>query len=226
MGGSAESYADRVAAGRFLAAKLLEYKGQSPVVAGLPRGGVVVAAEIARRLSCPLDVIVAGKLRAPFNPELAIGAVTEAGRVFLNKGVIAAALVTDAYIEKEKKARIEAVLEKLKRYRKVMGKTPLGGRVVIIVDDGLATGSTMIAAVQAAKAEGAARIIVAVPGGPRDTVERIGGMEEVDMVVCPVIPEEFFAVSQLYLDFTQTEDSEVVGILKEFSGKEFSAGAQ
>ncbi|MBI5971573.1 MAG: phosphoribosyltransferase [Deltaproteobacteria bacterium] len=224
MSGSARSYADRVMAGCFLAEKLLEYKGQSTIVVGLPRGGVVVAAEIARSLSCPLDVIVAGKLRAPFNPELAIGAVTEDGRVFLNKGVITGALITDAYIEKEKKARLSAVLEKLKLYRKVKGKTSLKDRTVIIVDDGLATGATMIAAVQAAKAEGAAKIIVAVPGGPMDTVERIKGMEEVDTVVCPVIPEEFFAVSQLYLDFTQTQDSEVVGILKEFSGKEFPAG--
>ncbi len=223
MHGSAKSYADRVAAGKSLAEKLLkmDYKGQSTVVAGLPRGGVVVAAEIARMLSCPLDVIVAGKLRAPFNPELAIGAIAEEGHVYLNKGVIDGAFVTDAYIEKEKKARLAVVLEKLNLYRKVKAKTPLGGRTVIIVDDGLATGSTMIAAVQAAKAEGAAKIVVAVPGGPVDTVERIRGMEEVDKVVCPVIPEMFFAVSQLYLDFTQTEDSEVVGILKEFAGKEF-----
>lgn len=222
MNRSAQSYADRVAAGKLLAEKLLEHKGESPVVAGLPRGGVVVAAEIARRLSCPLDVIVAGKLRAPFNPELAIGAIAEDGHVYLNKGVIDGAFVSEAHIEKEKKARIKAVLEKLELYRKVKAKTPLGGRTVIIVDDGLATGSTMIAAVQAAKAEGAAKIIVAVPGGPIDTIERIRGMEEVDKVVCPVIPEMFFAVSQLYLDFTQTEDSEVEEILREFSDKGIS----
>lgn len=213
------SFADRKEAGKFLATKLTEYASKNPVCAGLPRGGVVVAAQVAEKLNCALDVLVAGKLRSPNNPELAMGAVTEDGEVYLNDGVITILRVTKRYIEEEKAERMHVVLEKLARYRQVIGKTPLKGRCVILVDDGLATGSTMIAAAQAAHAGGAAEIIVAVPGGPSDTVARLKAMPEVSRVICPVMPEPFYAVSQLYRDFRQTLDDEVVEILKEFAKK-------
>ncbi len=211
-------YADRTEAGKALAERLVEFSGERPVVVGLPRGGVVVAAEIARRLKCDLDVIIAGKLRAPYNPELAIGAVTEDGHVYLNRSIVRDLRIRDNYIEEEKNARLAVISGRLALYRKVKKKVPLKGRTVIIADDGLATGSTMISAVQAAKAEGAGKIIVAVPGGPPDTVEVIKGMTEVDTVVCPMIPAAFYAVSQLYFEFNQVEDHEVVSILKEFGG--------
>lgn len=210
-------YHDRKDAGARLAGRLKGHSGPATVVVGLPRGGVVVAAEVARRLSCPLDIIFAGKLRAPGNPELAIGAVTEDGLVYLNRSVVKSLNVPDSYVETEKKERLASLMERLKLYRKVRSKVPLAGKTVIIVDDGLATGSTMISAVQAARAEGATKIIVAVPGGPPDTAARIRAMPEVNELVCPASPALFFAVSQLYVEFTQVEDGEVIAILGEFA---------
>lgn len=213
-------YTDRKEAGEALASGLEKYAGERPVVVGLPRGGVVVAAEIARRLKTDLDVIIAGKLRAPANPELAIGAITEDGLVYLNEMAISWLRVKEDYLSLEKETRLGAIKERLRLYRKVKKKVPLSGRTVIVVDDGLATGSTMISAIQAAKASGAKKIIAAVPGGPGDTVDKIRAMKEVDEVICPMIPSVFFAVSQIYMDFRQVEDDEVIEILKEFSGTE------
>ncbi|KAB2822810.1 MAG: phosphoribosyltransferase, partial [Candidatus Dadabacteria bacterium] len=136
-------YEDRSAAGMALARHLAKYSGDRPVIVGLPRGGVAVAAEIARALNADLDVIVAGKLRAPYNPELAIGAITEEGQVYLNSLSIRSLHIKESYIEEEKRARLAAMKEKLNLYRGVRKKVPLKGRTVIIVDDGLATGSTM-----------------------------------------------------------------------------------
>jgi len=212
-------YKDRQEAGRALAVELAGYAGKHPVVAGLPRGGVAVAAEISRALGCDLDIIIAGKLRAPDNPELAIGAVNEDGLLYLNESVIRGMHVDAEYVEHERSERLKAVQARIALYRAVKKKIPLRGRTVIIADDGLATGSTMISAIQAARAEGARGIIVAVPGGPQDTVARISKMEEVDNVVCPVVPPLFYAVSQLYVSFAQVEDDEVLAVLKEFSGQ-------
>ncbi len=210
-------YRDRKEAGKSLAEELVEYAEKRPVVVGLPRGGVVVAAEIARELACEMDVIIAGKLRAPYNPELAIGAVNEDGLVYLNEPVIRGMHIEQDYIEKEKKERLRAIKDRLALYRQVRKKVSLRGRNVIVTDDGLATGATMISAIQAVRAEGAKKIIVAVPGGPQDTVEHIRSMDEVDTVVCPIIPPLFFAVSQLFVFFNQVEDDEVIEILKEFA---------
>jgi len=207
-------YADRTEAGQALAEKLKDYAAENPVVVGLPRGGVVVAAEVARALKAELDVILAGKLRAPYNPELAIGAVTEEGQVYINDLAVRSLHIKESYIEEEKKSRLNAMRERLNLYRIVKPKVPLKGRTVIITDDGLATGSTMISAIQASHASGAKKIVVAVPGGPADTVARIERMDEVAECVCPHIPDLFFAVSQLYYDFQQVEDDEVIRILR------------
>ncbi len=207
-------YADRADAGRFLAQRLVPYAVERPVVAGLPRGGVIVAAEIARALKCDLDIILAGKLRAPFNPELAIGGITEDGAVYINEGEIKGLHINEAYIEKEKKEKLSLLRQRLRLYRAAKKKIPLSQRTVIIVDDGLATGATMISAIKAASAEGASKIIAAVPGGPEDTIALIRDMPEVDAVVCPLIPPLFFAVSQIYADFEQVEDSVVIETLK------------
>jgi predicted phosphoribosyltransferase len=209
-----KQYADRTGAGRTLAERLSGYAKVHPVVVGLPRGGVVVAVEVARALGAELDVIIAGKLRAPGNPELAIGAITEDGLEYLNKAVFETLRITREYIEDEKLKRLEMVRARLKEYRSVRAKVELKDRTVILVDDGLATGSTMIAAVHAAAASKAGKIIVAVPGGPVDTLERISAMEEVSRVVCPLVPPIFYAVSQLYMNFAQVEDREVMELLK------------
>jgi putative phosphoribosyl transferase len=209
-------YENRSAAGKALARLLAKYTSDRPVIVGLPRGGVVVAAEVATALQADLDIIIAGKLRAPYNPELAIGAITEDGQVYLNSLAIRSLHIKDSYIEEEKKERLVAMKAKLNLYKAVRRKISLKGRTVIIVDDGLATGSTMISAIQAACASGAKKIVVAVPGGPSDTLEAIQKMEEVTDAVCPLVPDMFFAVSQLYYDFRQVEDDEVVGILRDF----------
>ena len=167
-----------------------------------------------RALKAELDVILAGKLRAPYNPELAIGAVTEEGQVYINDLAVRSLHIKESYIEEEKKSRLNAMRERLNLYRIVKPKVPLKGRTVIITDDGLATGSTMISAIQASHASGAKKIVVAVPGGPADTVARIERMDEVAECVCPHIPDLFFAVSQLYYDFQQVEDDEVIRILR------------
>lgn len=216
MSGMPTIFTDRKEAGEFLAKELEKYRGDRPVVVGLPRGGVVVAAEVAKALGADLDVIIAGKLRAPYNPELAIGAITEDGHVFVSKMAIRSLRVTDEYLEREKNERLKVTTGRLKLYRAVREKVPLEGRTVILVDDGLATGSTMISAAEAARASGAKKIVVAVPGGPRDTVERLEAMDWIDSVVCPLIPESFYAVSQIYIDFAQVEDDTVVSILKEY----------
>lgn len=216
MSGMPTIFTDRKEAGEFLAKELEKYRGDRPVVVGLPRGGVVVAAEVAKALGADLDVIIAGKLRAPYNPELAIGAITEDGHVFVNKMAIRSLRVTDEYLEREKNERLKVTTGRLKLYRAVREKVPLEGRTVILVDDGLATGSTMISAAQAARASGAKKIVVAVPGGPLDTVERLEAMDWIDEVVCPLVPESFYAVSQIYIDFAQVEDDTVVSILKEY----------
>lgn len=213
-------YQDRADAGRALAEVLKKYAGEDPVIVGLPRGGVVVAAEIARALGAELDVILAGKLRAPYNPELAIGAVSEEGQAYVNRLAVRSLRVKESYIEEETRSRLRTMKERLNLYRAVREKVPLKGRTVIIVDDGLATGSTMISAIQAAHASGARKIVAAVPGGPADTVDRIREMKEVSEVVCPHIPDLFFAVSQLYIDFIQVEDSEVAEILKASGGED------
>lgn len=207
-------YENRLEGGKALAEKLRKYAGERPVIVGLPRGGVVVAAEIAKVLKADLDVIMAGKLRAPYNPELAIGAITEEGQAYINNLAVKSLRIKEGYIESEKKERLQAIKERLGIYRSVKKKVPLKGRTVIIADDGLATGSTMISAIQAAHASGAKKIIVAVPGGPADTVERIEMMDEVAEVICPLVPDLFFAVSQIYMDFRQVEDSEVIEILR------------
>lgn len=214
---SQTTFRDRAEAGRFLAGKLSVHAALNPVIVGLPRGGVVIAAEIARALKCDMDVLIAGKLRAPFNPELAIGAITEGGLVFLNDEIMGSIRVDDKYLEDEKRSRLKTIKQRLEMYRKVKAKVALCGRCVIIADDGIATGSTMISALQAAKAEGASRIIVAVPGGPRDTAEKLRTAEQDVEVVCPVMPALFWAVSQLYMDFRQVEDEEVIEILKGFN---------
>ncbi len=218
MSGKPTIFTDRKEAGEFLAKELEKYRGDRPVVVGLPRGGVVVAAEVAKALGADLDVIIAGKLRAPYNPELAIGAITEDGHVFVNRMAIRSLRVTDEYLEREKNERLKVTTGRLKLYRAVREKVPLEGRTVILVDDGLATGSTMISAAEAARASGAKKIVVAVPGGPPDTVERLKAMDWIDEVVCPLVPESFYAVSQIYIDFKQVEDDTVVSILKEYGG--------
>lgn len=206
-------FRDRRDAGRQLAVQLGHLKGNEVVVLGLPRGGVPVAAEVAGALSAPLDVCLVRKLGVPFQPELGMGAIGEGGVRVINDDV-----VRTAGIAPDELARVEArerdVLERrARRYRS--GREPVGieGRTVLLVDDGVATGSTARAACRIARAGGAARIVLAVPVAPHDWTARLG--EDADELVCLHNPSDFYAVGQFYEDFSQTDDDEVVACLEE-----------
>jgi putative phosphoribosyl transferase len=207
------AFTDRVAAGRLLAEAAAHLRGADVVVLGLPRGGMPVAFEVARSLDAPLDVIVVRKVGVPWQPELAMGAVGENGACTVNEGVVRRARIDPAGLAA---AQAHARVEVERRVRSLRGGRPgisLRGRTAVIVDDGVATGSTARAACQVARAHGAARIVLAVPVAPPDTV---AGLSEVaDEVICLHQPRWFPSVGQFYDDFTPTTDDEVVHLLRE-----------
>ncbi|MEW6188800.1 MAG: phosphoribosyltransferase [Actinomycetota bacterium] len=210
-------FTDRREAGRELTQRLIHYKQQDVVVVAIPRGGVIVASEVAKGLNAPLDLVIPRKIGAPGNPELAIGAVAGKGKVMLNEELKEALRVPDEYVEEEVNKQIEEINRRRKKY---LGNKPaksLQDKVVILVDDGLATGYTALAAISAIREEKPRRMVLAVPVAPRDTFERLKG--EVDEIICLDLPEFFYAVGQFYLDFSQTTDEEVIEILKENAEK-------
>ena len=206
------AFIDRADAGRRLAARLQHLRGDQVVVLGLPRGGVPVAYEVARALDAPLDVIVVRKLGVPFQPELAMGAIGEEGVRIINEEVVSIAGISASQLD-EVEARERTELEvRVRRFRG--GRPPIGleGRIVVVVDDGIATGSTARAACQVARARGAARVVLAVPVAPPDWRGRLGKFA--DELVCLHTPDPFYAVGQFYDNFTQTSDEEVVACLE------------
>ncbi len=210
-------YRDRVDAGRALARTLAAYRPHA-VVIGVPRGGVVVAAEVARALDAELDVIVARKVGAPGQPELAIGAVSADGTTFLNDELIRLLGVSDPYLSAVIQRRWEEARERDRLLRGDTPRIPLKGRTVILVDDGLATGATMRAAVRAARHERPSRVVVAVPVG---STEACGALRlEADEVICPDERAEFGAVGLYYQRFDQVRDEEVVQLLRESRRRE------
>lgn len=209
-------FRDRTDAGQQLARALERYRGEHPLVLGLPRGGVVVGAEITRALGGDLDVLLVKKLRAPDNPELAIGALCEAGEPWLNDALLRLTGADKRYLEAELKERRREMTAQARRYRSVKPLVPPQGRTVILVDDGLATGATMTAAVHAVGMSQPNKLVVAAPVGPPDTVSAIRQLPEVSDVVCLHTPSWFSGVGQFYDDFTQVEDEEVVDILRRF----------
>ncbi|MFM8303241.1 MAG: phosphoribosyltransferase family protein, partial [Actinomycetota bacterium] len=205
------TFRDRRDAGRRLAAALAFLRDDEPVVVGLPRGGVPVAAEVADALDAPLDVIVVRKLGVPFQPELGMGAIGEDGVRVLNDDVVRMARVSPeeiAEVEQRERAELE---RRARRFRGDRGAVPLTGRTVILVDDGIATGGTARAAIEVARAHGASRVVLAVPVAPPETVTAMAAIA--DDVVCLETPAAFSAVGQWYQDFTQTPDAEVVRLL-------------
>ena len=206
-------FVDRADAGRRLAVLLEHLRGPDVVVLGLPRGGVPVAFEVARALGAPLDVIVVRKLGVPFQPELAMGAVGEEGARVVDEEVQHAAGVSAeefAAVEARERAELE---RRVRRFRGDRPAVPVAGRTAIVVDDGIATGSTARAACQVARAHGAARVVLAVPVAPRESVAEL--RDAADEVVCVEMPRSFFAIGQFYEDFTQTGDNEVVALLEQ-----------
>ncbi len=202
-------FADRRDAGRRLAAALGHLRDRRPVVLAVPRGGVVVGREVADVLQAPIDVIVPRKLRAPFNPELAIGAVAEGGAVFVDEETGRG--VGSAYLEHEIAAQRGEITRRVQVYRAGQPLPPLEGTTTIVVDDGIATGATMVAALRAVRALGPAHLVAAVPVAPPEGVARLA--READEVVCLAAPDLFHAVGQFYTDFRQVEDDEVLRLL-------------
>ena len=206
---------DRVDAGRRLGDLLLHavgLEGDGVVVLGLPRGGVPVAAEVARVLGAPLDVIIVRKLGVPSEPELAMGALGEDGIRVDNEVVMTSAALGHAAIEAVvRREKAELALRAL-RYREGRPRLDLQGRCAVVVDDGIATGSTARAACRVARAHGAERVVLAVPVAPRDTVAAL--QSECDDVVAVASPEQFYAVGEWYDDFSPTSDIDVVELLR------------
>jgi putative phosphoribosyl transferase len=205
-------YANRRQAAERLSESLAGYRARRPVILGIPRGGVVVADTIARELDADLDIVLTRKLGAPDNPELAIGAVSENGRVYLQRDIANTVGADEDYIERERERQLAEIRARRERYRSVLSKAPLQGRTVILVDDGVATGATMQASIWAARGEGPREIVVAVPVGAQEAIARLE--READSVVCPYVPAYFYAIGQFFEDFGQVDDREVMEILQ------------
>lgn len=203
---------DRRDAGRALAERLTDYADRPDVVVlALPRGGVPVAYEVARALHAPLDVFLVRKLGVPEQPELAMGALASGGTLLVNADVVNALGIPDEVIDAVALDERQELERRERAYRDDRPPVDVRGRVVILVDDGLATGSSMRAAVQAVRQQQPARVVVAVPVGSAATCADL--QAEVDEVVCALTPQPFFAVGQWYEDFTQTTDAEVHELL-------------
>lgn len=207
-------FKDRVEAGQKLALRLAGCRGQDAIALAIPRGGVIVAAEVAKELNIPLDLIIPRKIGAPGNPELAIGAVAGEGKVFINEPLAKSMHLPESYLQEEVRREVEEIGRRRQQY---LGKRPspdLRGKTVIIIDDGLATGYTALAAVRSVQSEKPEKVVLAVPVAPVETIKFL--QTEVDELVVLETPAFFYAVGQFYRDFSQVSDREVIDILKGF----------
>jgi len=205
-------FSNRDQAARLLAEKLVAYQGRNPLVLAIPRGAVPMAKIVAEALGGEFDVVLVRKLGAPGNPEFAIGAIDETGWAYL--GPYAAMAGADSgYIERIKAQELATIRKRRAQYSPLHPPIDPQGRIVIVIDDGLATGSTMLAALHALRSRAPQKLVCAVPVAPPDTLEKVG--EKSDEVVCLHAPENFQAVGQFYADFGQVEDEEVIALLSE-----------
>jgi putative phosphoribosyl transferase len=210
-----DGFADRAEAGRRLAAELRRFKDERPVVLALPRGGVPVAYEVAKALAAPLDLVLVRKIGAPFQPELAIGAVVDGERpeMVINRDLIEDCRIPDSYLENERARQLAEIERRRRLYLAGRSRVPVRDRTAIVIDDGIATGATMEAALHATRNAGPRRLVLAVPVAPPDTIERL--RPEVDEVVCLIMPAFLGAIGSFYRDFRQLDDDEVIQLLED-----------
>jgi uncharacterized protein (TIGR00369 family) len=217
-------FRNRSDAGQRLADRLEHLRGKDTVILGLPRGGVPVAAEVARALGAPLDIILVRKLGVPAQPELGMGAIGESDARVINPDVVRYAQVSEAQMaEVERRERAE-LQRRAQRFRGGAARVPLDGRIAVIVDDGIATGSTARAACQVARAMGAARVLLAVPVAPPGA--DVGMRGDADEVICLEMPGRFLAIGEWYEDFAQTSDEEVIALLRAARARQAEQGRE
>ena len=207
-------FSDRKAAGRELAAALMNYQLESPVVLAIPRGGVPIGFEVALALQAPLDIVVARKLGAPGQHELGLGAIVDGDypQSVLNEELIKELGVSTEYIEKEIEIELKEIRRRQAVYRKGRPAVKVAGRTVIVVDDGIATGGSIRVALRGVKLMAPKQLVLAVPVAPSDTIESLRA--EADEVVCLDTPQYFKAIGEFYEDFSQTSDGEVIELLE------------
>jgi putative phosphoribosyl transferase len=208
-----QPFSDRIQAGQMLARESGDLRGKKAVVLGIPRGGIIVARELAKGIEADLDIVLARKLGTPGQQELAMGSVSEDGNVFLNEEVVRTLGVTRQQIEQEKAVQMAEIQRRNRLIRGVLPKTVLKGRIVILTDDGVATGATMQAALWAVRQEQPKKLIVAIPVASDEAIERLA--QDADEILCLRQPPYFNAVGQFYVDFYQVQDQEVLQILTE-----------
>jgi putative phosphoribosyl transferase len=204
-------FIDRHDAGKRLAERLAGLRADDPLVLGLPRGGVPVAAEVARTLHAPLDVLVVRKLGCPWQPELGVGAVGEEATLVVNAPLVERLDISEEQLNEIAARESAEVVRRVHRFRGDRPPVSVLGRTVILVDDGLATGSTVRAGIEVLRVRGARRVVVAVPVAPRETLQEIQALA--DQVVALEVPATFFAIGEFYVDFTQTSDEEVMDLV-------------
>ncbi|MBR0958990.1 phosphoribosyltransferase [Bradyrhizobium japonicum] len=218
-------FQDREDAGRQLAGALLKYKSRHPVILALPRGGVPVAAEIAERLEASLDLVLVRKIGAPVQPELAMGAVVDGDQpvVVRNQDVIDFTAVNEETFDAICTKELAEIERRRERYLGDRARSDVKGQVAIVVDDGIATGATTLAAIRALRKREPRELVLAVPVAPLDTLQRLH--TEVDAIVCLDTPRDFGAIGYYYRDFSQVSDDEVVAILKRFPARKMATPA-
>lgn len=209
---NAAGFTDRLEAGRLLGRQLKDRPLRNPIVLGIPRGGVGVGLALAEELGAELDVVLSRKLRAPYQPEYAIGAISEDGHTLLDTSAAVRCGADEAYILREKRYQLDEIARRAKLFRTVRPQADLAGRSVIVTDDGIATGSTMVAALQTARAKKPHELIMAVPVAPP---ERLRSLRRLcDDSVCLLAPEDFRSVGEFYEDFSELDDDVAVEMLQ------------